>query len=254
MKFGLGKLSVLLSTLAVLGATSAALFAPQFRVRDVRAEGGRTERHSLATERAWESLRAHAMFAGAVRLIRVSPDRVAEDIVQNVPWIETVEVRRRLPSTLVLNIQEKVPLAFLQVGERMYALDSRGSVIEEVRPEDALGSQLPIVRNERPSEAVAPGTAVVSTAVMDLLHEVVVLLPDRLGVGVAALIIPAAGAEEVHVRTDEGWLLLLDAKRNLPDQLRVFEHVVAEALTSEDRKRLEYVDLRVAGKVFYRLR
>lgn len=254
MKFGPVKLSVALSTLAILGATSAALFAPQFRVRDVQTEGGQTERRSLVTERAWESLRAQAMFAGDVRLVRVSPDRLAEDIVRNIPWIETVHVRRRLPSTLVLDIQEKVPLAFLQVGERMYALDSRGSIIEEVSLPDALGSQLPIVRNERPGEAVASGTAVVSAAVMDLLHEVVVLLPDRLGVGVAALIIPAAGTEEVHVRTDEGWLLLLDAKRNLSDQLRVFEHVVAEALTSEDRKRFEYVDLRVAGKVFYRLR
>lgn len=245
---------VVLPSTAILAAASAVLLAPQFRVLEVRVEGGSNAVRAAAAEQAWQTLRARAVFLGEPRLVLVPRDVLADDIVRSVPRIHTVRVRRQLPSILALDLQEKVPLAFLDIQGTVYALDSDGIVIEETTPADVQRSQLPIVRNERATSGIVPGTVVVSAAVMNLLHEVVVLLPDRLGVGVAELIIPAVGTEEVHVRTDRGWVLLLDAQRNLGDQLRTFEQAVAEALKPDERERLEYVDLRVAGKVFYRIR
>jgi hypothetical protein len=87
-----------------------------------------------------------------------------------------------------------------------------------------------------------------------LLHDVVVRLPERFSVSAAEFTIPSVGAEEINVRTDAGWLLLLDVRQPLADQLGALEKVVTEELAPEDLKRLDYVDLRIPGKVYYRLR
>lgn len=248
------KLTVALTAVAALAAASAALFAPPLRVQHVTAEGASSTVRAEAEAHAVQLLEEHARFAGRTRIFLVPRDLVASEIKKRIPSVHTVRVLRRLPGTIVLHLQEKVPFAFLEVPGKVFTLDSEGIVIEETSPEEAHRSQLPTVRNDQATFAITPGMIVVSKKVIDLLHEVVVLLPDRLGVGVEELVIPAIGTKEVHVRTDKDWILLLDAQRNLADQLRSFEHVVAEELKIGEQERLEYVDVRVPGKVFYRLR
>lgn len=247
-------LAALLPAVAVLAAGLGVLFAPQFRVREVIVEGAQNAARTEVQVLAEQFLQEHARLFGAPRIFLVPRDLLASEIKKRIPSVRTVRILRRIPSTLVLQLQEKVPFAFLEARGKVFALDSEGIIIEETSPEDAFRSQLPIVRNSQATLTMAPGMVVVSKAVVDLLHEVVVLLPDRLGVGVDELVIPAVGTEEVHVRTDRDWMLLLDAQRSLTDQLRAFEHVLAEELKVGEHERLEYVDLRVPGKVFYRLR
>lgn len=249
-----GKLTVILPVIAVVAAGSAVLFAPQFRVQQVIAEGGQSAIRAEAETHARQIVEERAYFAGSPRMFLVPRDLVASEIKKRMPGIHTVRVLRRIPGTLVLHLQEKVVLAFLEVPGKVFALDSEGMVIEETSPEEVSQSQLPVVRNDQATFSITPGMVVISKEVVDLLHEVVVLLPDRLGVRANELLIPAIGTEEVHVRTDQGWTLLLDAQRDLFDQLRSFEQVVAEEFPVGAQERLEYVDLRVPGKVYYRLR
>ena len=248
------KFTVAGPVVAILAAVLAALLAPQFRVQQIITEGARSTVRAEVEIFTRQLLHEHARFAGAPRIFLVPRNLVASEIKKRAPSVHTVQILRKLPGTILLRLQEKVPLAFLEVPGKVFALDSEGGVIEETSPEDAVRSQLPIVRNDQATFAIAPGMVVVSKAVIDLLHEVVVLLPDRLGANIKELIIPAVGTEEVQVLTDKGWTLLVDAQRSLADQLRSFEQVVAEELKPEEQERLEYVDLRVPGKVFYRLR
>lgn len=238
----------------VLGAAAAALFAPPLRVQRIVTEGADAVLRSEADVVARAYLQRTALFAGQPRLLFVPREGLAGELRAKLPRLHTVQVTRRMPGTVVLHLQEKVPVAYLLADGRAFALDSAGFAIDARTPAEAIASGLPVVRNNQPSGDLSPGARVVDAAVVELLHDAAVQLPDRLGVTPTELIIPSIGSEEVHVRTSQDWLLYFDARRPVAEQLRGLEQVVTELLPPEDVARLEYVDLRVAGKVFYRLR
>lgn len=244
-------------SLAVAGLLIAlglgGLFAPQFRADQVTAVGGDETLRAQAETLARSLIAEHAALLGAPRLLLVPRDLLTRELVARLPQLATVQVLRQLPGRVELHLQQKVPVAYLNAGGRHYALDNTGRAIAEVSAEEARTAQLPVIRDELTTITIRPGDAVVRDQVIALLHEIVVLLPERLSVNVAELILPAIGAEEIHVQTDAGWRLLLDTRRPLADQLAALEKVAAEQLAEDALGRLEYLDLRVPGKVYYRL-
>ncbi|TSC73028.1 MAG: Uncharacterized protein G01um101438_51 [Parcubacteria group bacterium Gr01-1014_38] len=251
---GRGRALLLFGAGVSLALGASALFAPQFRVEKIRVEGGSELLRTQVESKVKAFIEREAVFQGTPRLFLVPRDRLAETLRAEFPELATVQVLRRLPATLELYLQEKVTVAFLEVGGRTFALESEGRIVAEVSSEDARRAQLPRVRDLHTTIPVRPGDTVLNPAVMQLFHEVVVKLPEQFSVSVEELIIPAIGSEEVHVHTSGGWNVLLDARRPLTDQLGALEKVVTEELDAETLRRLEYIDLRIQGKVFYRLK
>lgn len=247
--------ALLFCTWGIASAIGAsALFAPQFRVEHIRVEGGTPLLRTEVESKTKAFINREAVLQGTPRLFLVPRDRLAQTLRAELPELATVQVLRRLPATLELFVQEKVPVAFLEVGGRTFSVGSEGQTIAEVSPEDVRRAQLPRVRDLHTTVPIQPGDTVLNPAVMQLLHEVIVKLPEQFSVSAEELVIPAIGSEEVHVRTSGGWTLLLDARRPLTDQLGALEKVVAEELDAKTLPRLEYIDLRVPGKVFYRVK
>lgn len=60
------------------------------------------------------------------------------------PWVATARVRRTLPDTLAIEIQERVPLALAEL-EQLYLMDGGGALIDIYGPRTA-GFDLPVVR------------------------------------------------------------------------------------------------------------
>lgn len=50
------------------------------------------------------------------------------------PWIGAVTLHRELPSTVVVDITERVPMVFAHLGDRLYLVDSSGKIIDERGP------------------------------------------------------------------------------------------------------------------------
>lgn len=238
----------------VIGTAAAALFAPPLRIERIVTEGADAALRAEAEIAAHSYLQQHGRFAGQPRLLFLPREGLAAELRAKLPRLHSVQVTRLMPGTVVLRLQEKVPVAFVLTDGRAVALDNVGRAIDIRTPEEALASGLPVVRNNQPSGDIAPGARVVDAAVVELLHDAAVQLPDRLGVTPVELIIPSVGSQELHVRTSQDWLLYFDARRPVAEQLRSLEQVITELLPPEDIPHLEYVDLRVAGKVFYRLR
>ncbi len=63
-----------------------------------------------------------------MRLMELDPNRVAERILKRIKYLEGVSVSRSLPSTLVIAVQERQPVAYL-VDHRVYMVDRRGVIL-----------------------------------------------------------------------------------------------------------------------------
>ncbi len=60
------------------------------------------------------------------------------------PWVRDASLRRSLPSTVEVTIQERTPIAIGRMAGRLYLVDERGAVIDEYGPQYAT-LDLPIV-------------------------------------------------------------------------------------------------------------
>ncbi len=72
--------------------------------------------------------------------------------VEALPWIRRASVRRLLPDTIVVHIEERSPLALWQRGGRFTVIDDAGEAIRGVRPERFAGL-LVVVGPDAPDHA-----------------------------------------------------------------------------------------------------
>lgn len=83
---------------------------------------------------------AGAGLVGA-NMFSFSTARVEEGIEEN-PWIDRAELRRRPPHTVKIDVTERRPLALVRM-DRLYVMDERGVVFKEFHPGDGL--DLPVI-------------------------------------------------------------------------------------------------------------
>jgi len=73
-------------------------------------------------------------------------------------WIDKVTLHRELPSTVVVDVTERVPMIFAHLGDRLYLVDRTGAIIDERGPQYR-DLDLPVV-DGLASPGATPGASV----------------------------------------------------------------------------------------------
>ena len=112
--------------------------------------------------------------------------RALEQAVKTHPWIRRAKVRTLFPNTLVVDVEEREPVAILRTGERNFLLDKEGALIAEENLEADEG--LPVLTGVDYVEAVFGAADTVARV--------------RSGIALARLLDQAgSGRTEVDLRT-----------------------------------------------------
>jgi len=99
---------------------------PYFRVREVEVEGGR--------KIPKETLLSLTVVEGMPNLFSVKLKDVAKQLESH-PWIERVQVKKVFPNKILIQIEEKKPMAIIQLGE-LYYIDTKGEIFSPVGERD----------------------------------------------------------------------------------------------------------------------
>lgn len=161
------------------------------------------------------------------------------------PWVREVTLRRSLPSTIEVAIQEKQPIAIGRINGQLYLVDERGTVIDQYQP-DYASLDLPIVdgfTNDGAESGANQARAALAARVIMALRQ----KPDVAGrlsqvdvsdVHNASVLLTDDPAE---LRVGDGdFLSRVESYLSLAPSLR--EQVMA----------IDYVDLRFDGRVYVR--
>ncbi len=97
-----------------------------------------------------ELLKISGLAAGQ-NLFRLEPAQFERAMAAH-PWVKSVEVRRRFPSSVSVTVVEHHPAALISLGE-LYLLDEAGDPFKRVQGEDAV--DLPLVTGLEREEYVA---------------------------------------------------------------------------------------------------
>ena len=153
--------------------------------------------------------------------------------VESLPWVRSASVERRLPNTIVLHIEERVPLALWQNEGRVAVVDDAGHVIDGARPQDF--KELLLV--------VGPDAADVAADLIAIME----LVPD-LKQRVAAAV--RVGGRRWSLKLDDGIDVHLPETDVDGALLRLADLAKAQQLLARD---VEAVDLRLPDRLVLRL-
>lgn len=232
------KYAVLLA-LCVYGVSAAVAFArqsPLLAVAQIRTSGN----HRLSAEEIQGLLGG----LGGENIILTDLDGWRTRLMES-PWVRDASLRRSLPSTIEVTIQERQPIAIGRMAGRLYLVDEHGGAIDEYAPQYAT-LDLPIVDgfSGKPADARADDArgALAARIIMALRQK-----PE------VARRLSQVDVSDVHNAS----VLLTDD----PAELRVGEERFLErvesylSLASALRERvadIDYVDLRFDGRVYVR--
>lgn len=156
--------------LLALGASAgyeAAVKERYFDVTDVRIEG-----ISSASESQIRELIGPVEGRSSLTLdMREIGERLVTD-----PWVESVDMRRELPSTLVVAVRERVPAFIAVFGAKAWMMDGKGTLIEAVENPGQMSMPLLAGAKVRNGSGAVAGGAV-DRAVADFA----VMAFDKLG-------------------------------------------------------------------------
>ena len=119
---------LVLSFLAFFGhqAYTQLLANPSFRVRDIQIQG--------YSKIAKESLLSLASLDGMPNLFTVRVKDIGKRLESH-PWIEAVGVRKVFPNRIMIDVQERKPIAIIQL-EDLYYIDAKGVIFARVGDRD----------------------------------------------------------------------------------------------------------------------
>jgi cell division protein FtsQ len=172
-----------------------------------------------------------------VNLLALRPARVEQALTAH-PWIAEAELTRRWPNRVHLSIQERKPVALVQVGEIYYA-DRRGSLFKPLSPGDP--HDFPIITGLQREQFVE------GQGFPPVIFEKVLALIDLLKE--TPLPLTLSNISEIHVDRERGFTLYANGMKtavhlglaDLPEKLQKFA-LVWPALRQQGSQ-VEYINL-----------
>jgi cell division protein FtsQ len=79
-----------------------------------------------------DELRALAGIHSKDSLITLSGEKISQRLLKS-PWIRSVRVRKELPDTLSISVNEVVPFALLDVNGHIFLTNDKGNLLEELK-------------------------------------------------------------------------------------------------------------------------
>lgn len=246
-------------------------FSNAFRIADIRIEGNdriqdweiRDAMDDLMAERWW--------FVIPKRSLILLPEKEIREHLLNRFVLDEVAVLKDPPQTLQLTVTERVSSIFMIMPDGSQAmLDLAGAVVRTYRPDEALeiargygptlqeqvnpAEGLPVLFDDRNADLDIRDETV-GPDVVDAVITIPGTLEDVFGPSVRSdeIHIDGFGTTTLRVITTEGWSVYLNAEKNVSEQLSDAKTVIDGKL-GNDRRTLEYVDVRFGEKIFIKTR
>jgi cell division septal protein FtsQ len=222
-----GRTLVNVSVIGLLGWLLIWLFvSDRFYIHEIVVEGN--QRVSAEAIQLASGLEGYSIFW-------VNRTTVAQDIVNALPPIRQVQVRRGLPNAVVLTVEEQGEQVMWVVAGKWYWVDDDGSL----HPAQGGNDPKLLVRDIRPGLPSAVDVDAVVAA-----RQIAALLPELTSVEYT----PLRGLQFSH---PSGWTVYLGVGDDMPEKVYVL-HAIEQELAVEGVRQPDLVDIRYPESPFYR--
>jgi cell division septal protein FtsQ len=185
------------------------------------------------------------------------PSKKMEDILRDrFRKIRNIDIRRTFPNGVSVEIVERKSLLVWCSGGPCYLIDENGLAYmgaDFSSPDIAQNHLIKIV--DTSAKPVALGANLFSKEFIDFLLRAVVELPQKSGIELGEeCSTPSRLAGEMSFYSPEGVRISLSTELPLDQTMKNLEIFMRKQLSEDERKNIEYLDLRFENRVFYKIK
>lgn len=172
------------------------------------------------------------------------------------PLIRHTEISYVFPETIHISLEERVFTMILCSGGPCFAIDDRGMAFDAADvPEASFDASSVLAVIDQSGKSVSFQDPVFSEEFLKVFPSFRERLFAEKNIATSSLATtPSRLSDEIRLRTDEGWELRLSSTVPVERVFLALQILFEKTLPKEDRKRLEYVDLRTENRIFYLLK
>lgn len=160
------------------------------------------------------------------------------------PLIGGVTVSRKLPGTLVINVEERKSVAIIATGQAFVWLDQQGNVISRMVKMGDFDAPLLTGLSDF-DYSVMPGTVIKNDSVdqaLDLLRQ----MTDEMRMQISE--INVADPQKIVVYTKDGIEVRVGDGKGFEDKYILYTAIIDDRTTNGDIKQIKYIDVAVVDK------
>ena len=174
--------------------------------------------------------------------------KIKNGILDKYPEIKEVELRREFPKGLFLKVEKREPFGILNSSGNNFLIDEEGIVFKEVS-EDFEKETLAFILIEH--KQVKLGEGIIRLEIMQKISLIKEELEENVNIFLESFYL---NENRLNIKTLEGWEIYFNISQNTEEirfaltKIGVF---LEKEVDEEERKNLEYIDLRFS-KVYYK--
>lgn len=134
-----GTLVLLAAVVIAALVLGAKLLARQFNVKEIIVSGN----YHLDKDNIVKSMNIKK----GKPLLDIRSADINERLREN-PWIKSVALKKQFPGTLLIKVEEAVPMALLSIKKKLYIIDDDGNILERIKGEST--PFLPVIKDVSP--------------------------------------------------------------------------------------------------------
>jgi cell division septal protein FtsQ len=189
-------------------------------------------------------------------LILFPQNSLEQELLEKFKRIQTVSIKKHFPDIVELAIEERKFVMLLCESEKCYLLNEEGMPYpaENFTQEELAQEDLPVLRDlsgARIDDENAP--------LKEDFQKFAVELGERVWEDVGIRLkqsyeTPSRMSGDLKAETEAGWKIYFSEEAGMEREILMLRVVLEQKIEKERQKDLEYIDLRIANKVFYKFK
>lgn len=223
-----------------LGIFSLFVWSPLFKIKEIKLEGDflYLEKKNLEdyifAQIKKNFLRSQSIFC-------FSKKRAILLLSEKFPPINSIEVKKIFPHTLVFKIQERKPVAIFFKDNNEFLIDQTGFVFSEKRKENLL-----ILEDKRIEPKI--GSKILDEVFLQKILNAIATIKKDLNLEAQKIVL---NEFSIEIQTNNGPILILSPQKSLEEQIEDLEILALQEIKPENLNKIEYIDLRFE-KIFFK--
>lgn len=188
--------------------------------------------------------------------ILASKSRIGNDLQGRFKRIENVEVIKSFPNKLSVAIKEVRASLIFCSGDPCWVIDEKGEVFARADfSSNEFGEQDLIVLRNSSARNIAREDILIEEDLMNFLIDTNRRLENELNILTEGeYSTPAMISGDLRVETSEGWKIFFNKNLGSKKTLEMLKAILEKNFDQDKRANLEYIDLRVNNKAYYKLK
>lgn len=232
-------------------------FSPYFAIKNIEISGLTRISHDDVKSVIEGQISSDRFIFFSQKNIFIFDENYAGESIGDKYILKSWKIDKRLPDTLLVTVEERNPALVWKTAEKYYVVDWDGKIIREIPFEGVSGylknqpgAKMALVFDESNTQTL-PKEEILSRETVSAIIDLENSLSGLAGISITNFKMASRNDPAVKCLTSEGWEAYFSSIGDLDAQTEKLKAFLGEK-NQEDRKGLQYVDLRFSDRIYYK--